>query len=388
MTQFLRSLPFFFLTLILTFACSERKELLVDSIEKYKQAEINLPLDDSTSIDFLRTSYLFEAGKEYLYHQNEFKKSIQVFDLKTGMIEYEIKYPYEEPLGIKMVQGITVISTDSIFLFPTLSIRGTLLINKNGQLLERYLPPRAAKLEESINNHTSFGSMPTVFYDGDLRFIQLPLFEISNPANINDKFRFEVRYTIDSNSISEVPESAFPEFYHEKIWASQDIQVSRTINKLGSVVYSWRYLDSLSVVSNGKAKKVNAKSDFITDEASPFSMVPNSDQKMKYIIENTKYYGIYYDEYRDVYYRTVQLAGKYDINEIPKEMDALRDFTVIVLDSVFNKITEVRFPGGIYNIYRAFVGKQGFYLPKNNIMNPDLKEDTLSIDIFDFTAHE
>ncbi|MCE7057471.1 DUF4221 domain-containing protein [Algoriphagus sp. AGSA1] len=388
MTRFLGSITFIVLTFILTSACSKREELLVEEIEKYREGEINLALDDSTSLDFLRTSYLGKGDKEYLYHHNEFKKNIQVYDLERGLIDHEISYPHIEPLGIKMVQGITVVSADSIFLFPSLFIRGSLLINNQGEIISRYLPPKTPKREESIVNHSSFGSMPTLLLNRELRFIQLPLFEISNPANINDKFRFEVTYSIDSNSTSEIPESAFPEFYHNKIWAGHDIQLSRTINKKNQIIYSWKYLDSLTVVADGQSKSVYAKSDYITKEAVPFSMIPSSDQKTKYVIENTKYYGIYYDEFRDVYYRTVQLPGKYDINEIPKEMDALRDFSVIVLDSTFNKINEVRFPGGIYNIYRAFVGKRGFYLPKNNIMNPDLKEDILSIDIFDFTAHE
>lgn len=376
---------FFTLVTCMIFSCQNRDRILED-IKKYKRGEINLVLDDSTSIDFLRVSYLFKDGREFLYNQNEFKKTIQVYDLSNGFVQQEIHYPYQEPLGVKMVQGITVVSPDSIFVFPSLSIRGTLLINKEGELINRFLPPKSNSLEESIFNHTSFGSMPTLLSEKKLRFIQLPLFEISNPSNINGDYRFEVNYHLDSNSISEVPESAFPKFYHNKIWPGQDIQVSRTIDKRQNIIYSWRYLDSLTVVNGENVQKINAKSDFVRWAPVPFSMIPSSDQKTKYVIENTKYYGIYYDEFRDVYYRTVQLPGKYDINEIPKEMDALRDFSVIVLDSGFNKIKEVRFSGGIYNIYRAFVGKRGFYLPKNNIMNPDLKEDTLSIDIFDFTT--
>jgi hypothetical protein len=117
-------------------------------------------------------------------------------------------------------------------------------------------------------------------------------------------------------------------------------------------------------------------------------MNPVREEITQKIIEETKYYGIYYDEIRDLYYRTVQHPGIYEKNKEFQEMDGLRNFSIIVLDKDFNKLKEVAFPGGIYNIYRVFVGNRGFYLPKNNVMNAELVEDTLSIDIFDFTKNE
>jgi hypothetical protein len=269
-----------------------------------------------------------------------------------------------------------------------LSIRGSILINREGEILNRYMPAKEEDLEKSLINHVSFGAMPTLFDGKNLRFIQLPTFEVSNPSNINDTYKFEMLYNLESNEIEEAEESGFPEFYQNKIWPTQDISISRIMDKRGRIIYSWRFLDSLVVVENGVALKKLAKSNFKDEEMKPFQMVPNKDQNMEKIIQSTKYYGIYYDEFRDVFYRTVQHPGVFDKNGIPKEMDGLRNFSVIVLDRDFNKLKEVTFPGGIYNIYRAFVGKRGFYLPKNNVMNPDLKEDTLSIDIFDFTAND
>lgn len=374
--------------ILIATSCQENRDSYLENIKKYKVGESHLVLDDTTAIDFMRTSYVHEEGKEYLLHQNEFKKSIQVFDLESGLVSQEIFYPFEPPLGIKFVQGISAVSLDSIFIFMPLSIRGSILINSKGEILNRYMPSKEEDLEKSLINHVSFGAMPTLFDGEDLRFIHLPLFELNNPSNINDEYKFEILYNLESNSIKEVEDSGFPEFYQNKIWPTQDISMSRAMDKEGRVVYSWRFLDSLVVVENQVSIKKLAKSDFINEQIMPFQMVPNSDQNMQKIIESTKYYGIYYDEFRDLFYRTVQHSGIFDKNGIPKEMDGLRNFSVIVLDKDFNKIKEITFPGGIYNIYRAFVGKRGFYLPKNNVMNPDLNEDTLSIDIFNFTTND
>jgi hypothetical protein len=370
------------------FSCSSKPTEEEFISDLYKISEINLPLDDSTAFDFIRTSYLFENDTEYLYHQNEFKKSIQIYNLNSETLEKEIKYPFTPPIGINMVQGILAINSDSVFIFPTLTVRGSLLINNSGQVLNRYMPSREKSIEESLVNHISFGSMPTLLSKGKLRFIQLPMFELSNPANINDEFKFEVSYDIEANTLEFVEESGFPSFYQDKIWAGGDLQVSRTSDHLNLMIYSWKYLDSLLLVKDNQISKVFAGSSYFEKENKPFLVIPNQDEKIRKLLENPKYYGIYFDPHKKLYYRTFQFPGIYDKNAIPNEMDAKKQFSVIVLDKDFKIIKEVVFPGGIYNVYRAFVGKQGFYLPKNNILNPELREDNFSIDVFDFTQDE
>jgi hypothetical protein len=164
--------------------------------------------------------------------------------------------------------------------------------------------------------------------------------------------------------------------------------MSRVMDKKGRIINSWKYSDSLVVSTNGELRSVIAKSDYKNQQVSPFSINPVREEITQKIIEETKYYGIYYDEIRDLYYRTVQHSGVYDKHKEFQEMDGLRNFSIIVLDKDFNKLNEVAFPGSIYNVYRVFVGNRGFYLPKNNVMNAELVEDTLSIDIFDFTKNE
>jgi len=377
------------LFLVMIFAsCNGSNDLYEEEVERYKVGESKLILDDSTSIDFIKVDYVFENGREYLLHHNEFKKSIQVFDLESGEVDQEISYPFKPPFGIQVTQDFTAISLDSIFIFMPLSIRGSILINRKGEILDRYMPRKEESLEKSLINHVSFGAFPTLLDGENLRFIQLPLFEISNPANINGEYRFERLYNIRTNEITDSPESAFPTFYHNKIWPGPDIQMSRVMDKKGRIINSWKYSDSLVVSTNGELRSVIAKSDYKNQQVSPFSMNPVREEITQKIIEETKYYGIYYDEIRDLYYRTVQHPGIYEKNKEFQEMDGLRNFSIIVLDKDFNKLKEVAFPGGIYNIYRVFVGNRGFYLPKNNVMNAKLVEDTLSIDIFDFTKNE
>ena len=230
--------------------------------------------------------------------------------------------------------------------------------------------------------------MSTILNKGKLRFIQLPIFDLSNPANINDEFKFEVCYDLLSNSLEFVEESKFPSFYQNKIWPGSDLQVSRITDDFERVIYSWKYLDSLSYILDGQEFKIFGGSIYKKEEIKPFSVIPEPEKEDKAWIENPKYYGIYYDPFRKLYYRTFQFTQIFNKNSIPKELDAKKQFSVIVLDKDFKIINEVVFPGGIYNVYRAFVGKRGFYLPKNNMLNPELREDILSIDVFDFLQDE
>lgn len=354
--------------------------------KNYKDGESSLILDDSTSMEFLKTSYVEDNGQEYLLHHNEFKKVIQGFNLSSGHVDFDISYPSTDPLGVKVVQGISAINLDSIFVFLPLSIRGSILIDRNGNIINRFLPSKADDLEKSLINHVSFGAMPTLVSNGFLRFIQLPLFDVLNPSNINNDFKFEVLYNMEGNKVAYAPFSGFPKFYHNEIWPSQDISMSRTIDEKNRVIYSWRFLDSLIIDSAGFIQNKLAKSDFVRSRVTPFSGIPTREQDLEKILESYKYYGVYYDKYRNLYYRTVQHSIDYDKDQVPKELDAMREFSVIVMDADFNKISEIKFPGGIYNVYRAFVGSSGFYLPKNNILNPELDENKLVIDVFNFIS--
>lgn len=272
--------------------CKDNTVELQKQLEAYKVGESRLILDDSTSLDFMRVSYTEEDGKEYLLNQNEFKKQIQVFDLETGFEAFAIPYPTEKPRGIQVVQGITAVNLDSIFIYMPLFIRGSILINRSGEILARYMPEQEGELEKSLINHISFGAMPTIFHKGTLRFIQLPIFDLTNPSNITDEFRFELIYDMKSNEIIPAESSGFPDFYQNKIWPGQDISVSRTMDKSGRTLYSWRYLDHLFIEKDGKVEKKVAKSDFKNTENSPFNVVPTREQQMKKLIESCTYYGI------------------------------------------------------------------------------------------------
>jgi hypothetical protein len=259
------------LFLVMIFAsCNGSNDLYEEEVERYKVGESKLILDDSTSIDFIKVDYVFENEKEYLLHHNEFKKSIQVFNLKSGEVDQEISYPFKPPFGIQVTQDFTAISLDSIFIFMPLSIRGSILINRKGEILDRYMPRKEESLEKSLINHVSFGAFPSILDGENLRFIQLPLFEISNPANINGDYHFERLYNIRTNEITDSPESAFPTFYHNKIWPGPDIQMSRAIDKKGRIINSWKYSDSLVVSTNGELRSVIAKSDYKNQQVSPF----------------------------------------------------------------------------------------------------------------------
>ncbi|WP_143959737.1 DUF4221 family protein [Litoribacter populi] len=373
------------LAIYLLFSCSQNEKSSLYDYNQYKIDSISFNLDDSTSNEFRLIEYLDSGDEDYLYHFNQFKSGIDKFSLSSGELIKTISYPNEEPHMIKLVQGISVVNEDSIFVIPSLKVRGMILIDDNGQLIHRYNPKEEIDFEKSIINHISFGAQKSEYRGGELHLIRYPLFDMSNPSNINDEFLFEVTYRVLENDFIFISESGFPSFYHDQIWVSNHLQVSRVFNEKERI-YSWNLSDTLDIVNikNGEKSRKVVKSIFKSNEIKPLASIPTREQKMEYTLTNLKYYGIYYDKYRQLYYRTVQLPGKYTNSINPKDIDAVRDFSIIILDKEFNVMKEVLFNGGIYNMYRVFVGKKGVYLPKNNHMFASQDEDKLIFDIFEF----
>jgi hypothetical protein len=90
MKNFLAKISRIYIPFLLVVSCATKNNDLSIQIEKFKIGGSNLVLDDTTAIDFMRISFVEEGEREYLLHQNEFKKAIQVFDLETGLVVHKI----------------------------------------------------------------------------------------------------------------------------------------------------------------------------------------------------------------------------------------------------------------------------------------------------------
>ena len=84
----------------------------------------------------------------------------------------------------------------------------------------------------------------------------------------------------------------------------------------------------------------------------------------KYQFEEPKYDRLYYDKYRDNYYRIVK--HRYKIDNNPEFDCENHTWSIIVIDADFNIIGEQKFKNCEYNYQVFFPAKEGLYLLQSN----------------------
>lgn len=115
-----------------------------------------------------------------------------------------------------------------------------------------------------------------------------------------------------------------------------------------------------------KEKKLTSKF-YVQPEKRDFSQEYSATEKIKYWENNMLFRELYYDKYRKLYYRVLDMGTCRNKESFMKQKS---DWVLIVADSELNKKYEVFFDG---NDYRAviFIGKEGVYVrtTKNKTMD-------------------
>ena len=118
-----------------------------------------------------------------------------------------------------------------------------------------------------------------------------------------------------------------------------------------------------------KEKELTSKF-YVKPEKKDFSQNHSAKDKMQYWEENMLFRGLFYDKYRKLYYRILQLPKQEDKSSFTKRK---QDWVLIVADSKLNKKYEVKFDGDKYR-WAILIGKQGVYV---------LKDKTMDLFVFD-----
>ncbi len=123
---------------------------------------------------------------------------------------------------------------------------------------------------------------------------------------------------------------------------------------------------------SGKTLKENELTSkfYVKPQKKDFSQNHSAKDKMQYWEENMLFRGLFYDKYRKLYYRILQLPKQEDKSSFTKRK---QDWVLIVADSKLNKKYEVKFDGDKYR-WAILIGKQGVYV---------LKDKTMDLFVFD-----
>ena len=93
---------------------------------------------------------------------------------------------------------------------------------------------------------------------------------------------------------------------------------------------------------------------------------------------------LYFDSYRDVYYRVAYPKNEVDAGDNYIELwnYGRKIFSIIILDRDFQIIGETLFPEYIYNPGVMFVREDGLYISSSHVKNPNYNDDVLTFECF------
>ena len=144
-----------------------------------------------------------------------------------------------------------------------------------------------------------------------------------------------------------------------------------------SVIVAATELSQSVVVMNFKGEKLKEKKlssvFYVPPEKRDFSQNHSAIDKINYWNSNMLFRGLYYDKYRKLYYRLLDLSGEKSENSFTKKE---ADWVLIVADSKLRKKYEVRFDSNKYSWGSVLIGKQGVYVRNK-------KDKTFDLFVFD-----
>lgn len=144
-----------------------------------------------------------------------------------------------------------------------------------------------------------------------------------------------------------------------------------------SVIVAATELSQSVVVMNFKGERLKEKKlssvFYVPPEKRDFSQNHSATEIINYWNSNMLFRGLYYDKYRKLYYRLLDLSGEKSENTFTKKE---ADWVLIVADSKLRKKYEVRFDSNKYSWGSVLIGKQGVYVRNK-------KDKTFDLFVFD-----
>jgi hypothetical protein len=361
---------------IVFFTCNSK--LKHNVINKYTfdvKESLSLPLDTLTGFSSSSIQNVLIGDEEFLFqlYITGSNPSISVFNLREKKLDRKIYLSQEGPNGVPNPFGLFVLNFDSIFVHA----RPFHLyhINRFGSVMSRInISDGSLQLEPTVMMNTL---KPAIYRDN--KFYLCAELIYSRPILDHSKIPVVVKVDIRTNDIS------YPyyrtEKYQEGQWGmtSTHTRFYQTYNEADDLMVHSHGNDEYIYVYDkaNKMTKYYAGSAAIK-EIKPYSktQVLESSESYRYEATTGAYTAIFYDPYRQMYYRFAFLP----VEDIATQPSVFYGRTaIIMLDHNFQKVGEYVLPKG-YNHLMSFVGKAGLYIASREKYGQD--ENFLTFDIF------
>jgi hypothetical protein len=377
---------YFFIGLsVLLFSCnSKQKDKSLKRVDTHylKQAETKLffPLDEKTKCNPI-TFFTFNdsTGKQYLTFQNLGTNEILFYDIDSSKYLFRVVPEIEGPDGVGMFLGYSVYDWDNIYL--TIPGKSEIVcIDRNAKIKDRI------SYEKTTDGYDLFAYTAISFTYKPIIRVEDELFIISECNRMSKNNVVSANINLKTKEIHAYPFQypRFPCFKDKSKAYSIETEFSRCYRNR-QFIYSFFYDENIHVVSidNGSVQALPVKSKYIGDIEMPDENVGFS-YLMKSLCEKPTYGNLYYDPYREVYYRIAYPPTEIDRNENVEQIwrYGRKLFSIIILDKNFRIIGETLTPEYTYNSKILFINEDGLYICENHYKNPEFNEDIMSFQCF------
>jgi len=335
---------------------------------------ITFSLDTLTDYGTPCLQYFENNNKNYIAYQNERYNSIYIYNYDNKEKYKILKIQKGGAKGVGVMNGFYVHNFDSIFI-PSQTNKCLYLVDINGNIIDKYKYPSKTK-NDFINLKFETRNQPI--------YINKKLFS----PNYSDNFQSVI---LDLNTQNWLQNTTRPITYQKGFFGSPNLyQCYRTYNEnTNHFYYSFPIDNYIYTNTENNDAKFYAGS-YLFDDIEPMSTNPfkiafqNSD---RFFRQSPSYAGIFYDKYRNLYYRLAELpVSNENIDANDELIRGFKNYTIIILDEKLKKVGEYIMPKYTNGSGMVFISKDGLNIL--NFKKSNKNEDRMYFDLFEVVENK
>lgn len=331
-----------------------------------------LKLDETTTLDSYYLQLLDDGRIAYL---NRIKNNIVFFDA-TGSISGKIDIPNVRDLNSSQLSGFYYVNEDSIVVEDGYNYIS--FYNEDARITNKYL-------------FTNLDKLKSVKEASIINLTKSPFFKRNNNLYFNTinygSFEHQLMSFMNlGNGEVDYLDIYYPDSYDEGYWNHPiylDLSYAYNPSK-DIIVFSYGNNKNLFVYdfATNLMNEIDVpKSNFITIEGPIFNYKPTPADREAYeekVDASSYYHSIYYDQYKDLYYRFTA-SGVVNAENLKPNEPKIRKYSLCVIDNQFNVLAEYPLPVDKYNLQLVFVNEEGLHIKREHS-----SEDEIVFDVFSF----
>ena len=342
------------------------------------KSTINIPIDSITPKETMSLVGFEDENEDYLLFLNP-NNQFLVININKEKVVNTMAFDKDGPNGVGKISGFLPLSLDSIFLFPTRENK--IFITDTTSNLKSVLTYEIGEEYSNIYAISSLNSQPAIFGDKLIsKNVMTGNWREMGSKELGEK---GLSHSVDlSTGNADLLPFKYPKDYWDDY--KKDFNFSFAIGK-DKVVYSFFADNNLYYSTNlkGELNKTQGQSKYFDDSFVEWPLSGTKEERFHYYVGSQHYLSIYYDKYRDVYYRFAYPALE-DIDQ--SELVSLRRhpnrFSIIIFDNNLSIIGERFFEDkNKYVTNNCFVSREGLYISINHPENNQISEDVLSFEL-------